>query len=1024
MNRFAVLLALLVAAATGARAQTHAITFHVVSARDDDVTDPPTDAIRSCSGACLRAHYVVRLVNCQSALDDGTCVTPNARAVTGGVLTDTLPPSLPLDCALGIAVAGSGSSDPPTCDALTNTVRITGVSLPPGGDLVVSFWTGISCDTGTPWNRPAFDYDQNPGPAPIRAIDPQVFNREGLVFSVGTLSVASPLKDAPGLPFYRDSRLGENGLRQPWEITIDNPDCSPLSFAGIWDTISPADCLEVDCSTLRIWINDHPRPLPPGWRCPSGTDEWAIGALELAPHDSLRITFDSIISPDEAVTECCNQAWFATADGRTVTSVDPFLDTRLNPEPTCINLALASASRFDALKIAEDAAGNPIETVTPGSDIYWRIQIVNSGNFPISPSLDDEFVPGLLLDATSIVEPFPVATCTIAGQHLSCTGIDIPAFTTVEMRVRTGVDCAVVQGGMAACNEATSNVPGFGTFPTHCPGCVKSSPANRTCVTMLAPNFEHAEKTVTDANGDGFVQIGERLTYRIEPLNSGTADGTLLVVADAAPVGTLLVAGSLALDGVPLSDAADADAGEISGSSITVRIGRAVPWAFGMGLVTFDVIAEAPVPPQLCNADATLQWAEAVPCGLAAQVIPPACLPVDAPVIPPSLALAKRVSPSGSVEPGATLGYELTACNDAVAGGATAGVVTDLVPAGTTFVSGSLALDAIALTDAADADAGELVVGPPATVAARLGDLAPGACRVVTFAVTVDAATTADVVNEGRLSAADAPETPSNRTTTPIVIAPDPPRLALSKTSRVTGGAPLRAGGEIAYELQACNDAAAGPAETLVITDAVPFDAASGCGAAYVAGSLLIDGVAATDAADGDAGELVAAPAPGSIVVRLSSLAPGECVTVELRVTAEAGCDDGEVIENEGKASATGVAPVVSPRTSDVVREDAPAEPSLLRKVGGPLADRCPDFPVLCGCAVGLRLDPVADDCVVAGTCSRLDPTTWLVPGELQRRSALVFYEIAGAGCQAAGDPTRLAVSKSSPDDVRVSLVP
>jgi uncharacterized repeat protein (TIGR01451 family) len=86
--------------------------------------------------------------------------------------------------------------------------------------------------------------------------------------------------------------------------------------------------------------------------------------------------------------------------------------------------------------------------------------------------------------------------------------------------------------------------------------------------------------------------------------------------------------------------------------------------------------------------------------------------------------------------PGAQLTYELRVTVTGP-GTAPALVLTDAVPTSTTFVPGSLLLDGGALTDATDADAGELAAGPIVTV--RLGDVAGGSpVKVVRFTVRID----------------------------------------------------------------------------------------------------------------------------------------------------------------------------------------------------------------------------------------------------------------------------------------------
>lgn len=63
-------------------------------------------------------------------------------------------------------------------------------------------------------------------------------------------------------------------------------------------------------------------------------------------------------------------------------------------------------------------------------------------------------------------------------------------------------------------------------------------------------------------------------------------------------------------------------------------------------------------------------------------------------------------------------------------------VVTDAIPDGTTYVPGTLALDAAALTDAADGDAG--VASDADGITVTLGNTAAGTRRAVTFNVTLD----------------------------------------------------------------------------------------------------------------------------------------------------------------------------------------------------------------------------------------------------------------------------------------------
>lgn len=97
---------------------------------------------------------------------------------------------------------------------------------------------------------------------------------------------------------------------------------------------------------------------------------------------------------------------------------------------------------------------------------------------------------------------------------------------------------------------------------------------------------------------------------------------------------------------------------------------------------------------------------------------------------------ATIVDPFGGSQPvpGAIVTYTLTAV---VAGSGQAENlhVTDVIPAGTTYEPGSLKLDAAALTDAADTDAGQ---GSSAGIDVNLGNVAGGTTKVVTFDVKIN----------------------------------------------------------------------------------------------------------------------------------------------------------------------------------------------------------------------------------------------------------------------------------------------
>lgn len=88
--------------------------------------------------------------------------------------------------------------------------------------------------------------------------------------------------------------------------------------------------------------------------------------------------------------------------------------------------------------------------------------------------------------------------------------------------------------------------------------------------------------------------------------------------------------------------------------------------------------------------------------------------------------------------PGAQISYQivLTPTGSATATNSAFG---DTIPPNTTYVPGTITLNSVPLTDAADADAGEFITVPAPEIAVALGDLtAASGAQTVTFDVTID----------------------------------------------------------------------------------------------------------------------------------------------------------------------------------------------------------------------------------------------------------------------------------------------
>ncbi len=102
--------------------------------------------------------------------------------------------------------------------------------------------------------------------------------------------------------------------------------------------------------------------------------------------------------------------------------------------------------------------------------------------------------------------------------------------------------------------------------------------------------------------------------------------------------------------------------------------------------------------------------------------------------------LAAVGDPFGGTEPipGATIAYTITVSFSG-SGTAEGVVITDLIPANTTYSAGTLALNGASLTDPVDGDAGDVGGTTPGVVTVSLGDMPAGSAdQVIIFSVVIN----------------------------------------------------------------------------------------------------------------------------------------------------------------------------------------------------------------------------------------------------------------------------------------------
>jgi uncharacterized repeat protein (TIGR01451 family) len=93
---------------------------------------------------------------------------------------------------------------------------------------------------------------------------------------------------------------------------------------------------------------------------------------------------------------------------------------------------------------------------------------------------------------------------------------------------------------------------------------------------------------VTDPSGGTRPQPGATIRYTLTVTAAGPGTASGVLVSDAIPANTTYTANTLRLDGAPLTDAVDLDAGAVAAGMVSISLGSMTS-ASPAHIVTFDV---------------------------------------------------------------------------------------------------------------------------------------------------------------------------------------------------------------------------------------------------------------------------------------------------------------------------------------------------------------------------------------------------------------------------------------------------
>jgi uncharacterized repeat protein (TIGR01451 family) len=178
--------------------------------------------------------------------------------------------------------------------------------------------------------------------------------------------------------------------------------------------------------------------------------------------------------------------------------------------------------------------------------------------------------------------------------------------------------------------------------------------------------------------GGESVQPGERITYTISVTNTSSLTATGGVISDTLPVNTSFVTDSITLS--PLSAGTEGTTPPILASNLTIGAGQSVS-------VTYAVTVNTPLANQTQIVNTASVTSSEVGQAQSSTVTDTV---TSAPVL--SIQKSSLDGNGGLLAPGDTLTYTVVVANNGTAN-ATGGLISDPLPANTSFISGSIVLN-------------------------------------------------------------------------------------------------------------------------------------------------------------------------------------------------------------------------------------------------------------------------------------------------------------------------------------------
>ncbi|MED0589037.1 isopeptide-forming domain-containing fimbrial protein [Bacillus subtilis] len=598
------------------------------------------------------------------------------------------------------------------------------------------------------------------------------------------------------------------------------------------------------------------------------------------------VTFEAKVKSGQAGKDIINTA--SVSGDNIVTPDKPKNEVKVYPRNPALESKKSSA-------IKEKVEGNKYpDHPEVGDTLLYTIQTRNTEedsevkNLTISDAIPDglEYVPGTLkVDGTAVSDAQDddkgdVTDGKVSGQIGDVTDMEWHN-VTFEVKVKAG------QAGETIKNTASvtgSNI----TTP--------DKPSNDTEIYPRKPEVESKKTASLQAKADGnkdekHPEVGDTLLYTIETRN--TIEDSLLkdlVISDELPDGLEYVSGSLKVDNKGVSDAKDDDKGDMTDGKVSGQIGDVTDTEWHT--VTFEAKVKAG------QAGETIQnTANVTGSNLETPDKPKNEVDVYPrnPVLESKKTSSLQAKADGNKEEsqtqvGDTLLYTIQTRNTVEDSLVKNLVISDELPEGLEYVSGTLKVDNRAVSDAQDDDKGAMTGGK---VSGQIGDVTDTEWHTVTFEAKVKAGQADEkIVNTASITGdnVDKPDKPSHE----VKVSPRNPVLESEKTAKNLDSdkEKYEAGDTVVYTIKTRNTVADSKVTDLVIADKLP------AGLAYIPGTLKVDNKAVSDARDDDKGDVT----DGKVSGQFGNVADTEWHTVTFEAKIKAG-QAGKSIVNTASVS-------------------------------------------------------------------------------------------------------------------------